>query len=135
MRLEEVTEDRGRELARLILQVRNAAGKVVLHHMATGITGDVKKFHAVCNETVASLNTEGEIEGGKIKEIVYKFTTFVGFHVTRFLGGIGPIIGSDKATTQQIAMDEYQFCGRMADRADEAIKNIQKVLSSVSPNR
>ena len=135
MRLQEVTEDRGRELARLILQARNTAGKVVLHHMATGLTDDVKKLHTVCNETLASLNTEGEIEGGKIKEIVFEFTTFVSFHVTRLLGGIGPVIGGDKVTTQQIEMDEYRFCGRMGDRADEAIMNIQKVLRSLSPNR
>jgi len=128
-RLQDITEDRRRELARLILQVRNAAGKVVLHHMAIGLADEVKNLHTIYTETQISLNMEGEIEGGEIKEIIYGFTSFVGYHVTRLLGGGGPIsAGKDPEPIPYIEMDEFRFCGRMGDRADEAIRNIQKVF-------
>lgn len=129
IRLQNFTEDRTKELARLILQVCNAAGKVVLlYHTMNDFNDEVKGAYATYNEVLDSLRVEAEIDGGKVKEVVQEFDTFVGFHVVRLLGGIGPIIGGDKEVKQQIEIDEYRFIGRMAERADKAIQNIRKAL-------
>jgi hypothetical protein len=124
IRVDNLTEDRRRELARLILQVRDAAGKVVLHHMAIGLTDEVKQLHVKCNEILTLLNREGEVDGGEIKEIIYNFTTFVGTHVTRLLGGF--VLRGDNKMMEQ--MDEYRFCGHMANHADEAMRSIRKAF-------
>lgn len=124
VRVDNLAEDRSRELARLILQARDEAGKVVLHHKIAGFTDEVKQLHTKCNETLSLLNREGEVDGEKIKVIIWGFTIFVSFHVTRFLGGIVPI--GDNNMMEQV--DEYRFCGRMADRADEAMRNIRKTF-------
>ena len=70
---------------------------------------------------------EAEIEGGKVEEAIGEFVTYVGFHVTRFLAWNGKVI-SDSETKQKIEIDELQFIGRMAGRADQAIEVIKKIL-------
>ncbi len=125
--VEKISDDRSRELARLILQVRDAAGKVVLHHMGKGITDEVKELHSKCNEELSLLNREGEVDGVEVKKIVYEYTTFVSLHVSRLLGAFSVVIGGPEKDSIQ-RMDEYSFCGLMADRADKTIQEIRKTL-------
>ena len=129
IRLQGVTESRAQELARLILQVRNAAGKtVMLYHTRNDFDNEVKDAYKLYETALDSLQTEAEIDGGKVKEAIQEgFTGFVSFHVTRFLAWNGRII-SDSDTRQKIEIDEYQFIGHMAGRADKTIQNIRALM-------
>lgn len=129
IRLQRVTESRAQELARLILQVRNAAAKVVmLYHVKNDYDDDVKEAYKAYDDALRQLDIEGEIDGGKVKDTIQEgFTTFVSFHVTRFLAWGGQVI-SDKDTKQKLEIDEYQFIGRMASRADKVIQNIRALM-------
>ena len=128
VRLQNVTDVRARELARLILEVRDNASKAVMHKRIEGLKrdelmGDYNSY----SSSLDVLHREAEIDGGKIKEaIIEGFTTFVGFHVTRFLAWEGKVI-SDYVTKQKLELDEYQFIGRMASRADDVIQKIRSL--------
>lgn len=124
--LEKVSENRARELARFILEVRDKAARVVMRKQ-TGLLSDtdlMNEFNVYSN-ALEILDREADIDGGKIREaIMAGFTTFVGFHVTRFLAWNGKIL-SDPSTKQKLEIDELQFVGRMASRADETIQKIR----------
>ena len=129
VRLQSVTENRSQELARLILQVRNAAARAVLHYrVIKDHNEEVKEAYEAYIDALDLLGTEAEIEGGKVKEIIQdNFTSFVRFHVTRFLAWNGQIV-SDPDTKKKLEIDEYQFIGNMASRADQAIQDIRALM-------
>jgi hypothetical protein len=124
MRLQNITENRARELARLILEVRDKAAKVVMRKQIQNQAELMDDYNLYSN-ALETLCREVDIDGGRIRDAVIEgFTTFVSFHVTRFLAWDGQIV-SDVNTKQKLEIDELQFIGRMASRADETIKNIR----------
>lgn len=126
VRLRNIADSRARELARLILEVRDKAAKAVMRKQVQNQAELIDDYNLYSNAFDA-LHREVEIDGGKIKEAVIEgFTTFVSFHVTRFLAWNGEII-SDAKTKQQLEIDELQFIGRMANRADETIQKIRSL--------
>ena len=128
MRLHEATDERAHAFARLVLEVRNKAAKVVsLRDSASqSAMADASKEY---EDAMDSLSVEAGIDGGKVKEAVSPFTTFVQFHVARLLGAIGPILGADEKTRKEIETDELTFDGKMAAKADETIRRIRAVLA------
>ena len=80
---------------------------------------------------MSQLSIEAEIEG--VQEVVSSlFTTYVGFHVVRFSGGLGQIVG-DEAQVRAITFDEYRFIGAMATRANKTIRAIKKSIRTGKP--
>jgi len=100
----------------------------MLYHVKNDYDDDVKEAYKAYDDALRQLDIEGEIDGGKVKDTIQEgFTTFVSFHVTRFLAWGGQVI-SDKDTKQKLEIDEYQFIGRMASRADKVIQNIRALM-------
>jgi len=128
IRLQSVTETRARELARLILEARDKAAKVVmLKSMQNQDSAELMDASKLYLNALEILDREADIDGGKIREAIREgFTTFVSFHVTRFLAWNGKIV-SDMNTKQKLEIGELQFIGRMASRADETIQNIRSL--------
>jgi ABC-type transport system involved in cytochrome bd biosynthesis fused ATPase/permease subunit len=128
MRLQNITESRARELARLILEVRDKAAKAVMRKQIKNQTqAELMDAYNLYSNALEILDREAEIDGGKIREaIIEGFTIFVSFHVTRFLAWNGKIV-SDVDTKQKLEIDELQFVGRMASRADETIQKIRSL--------
>jgi len=123
-----ISEDRARELARLILETRDKAAKVVTRYKIEGystedLTKDIEAYQAAFDK----LGREAEIDGGVVKEAIFSgFSTFVAFHLTRFVAWDGKVL-SGETTKQQLEIDELQFVGRMASRADKTIEEIRKL--------
>ena len=128
-RLISITDGRHRDLSRHILRVRQTAARaVMMNKMAEGSDDLADKACDEYQAAMSELRVEAEVEGGRTKEAIQIFANFTGFHVTRLLGGIGPILGGGKGKNQQIEMDEYRFMGRLAERADETIQKIKTTL-------
>lgn len=128
IRLQNVTEDRAKELHRLILQVCHEAGWVVsLHFLGDDFKDKLDEVSTKYLDTLKSLDIEAGIDGGEVKESIQKFTNYVAFHVTRFIAWDGQVI-SDGDTKQKLEIEKYQFIGRMAGRADETIQRIREVF-------
>jgi len=128
IRLQNVTESRARELARLILEVRDKAAKAVMRGQIQNPTqAELMDAYNLYSDALETLHREAEIDGSKIRDTVIEgFTTFVSFHVTRFLAWDGKIV-SDMNTKQNLEIDELQFIGRMASRAEDTIQKIRSL--------
>ena len=124
VKLDTATDTRSRELARLTLVVRDAAAEVVTLSKIGGLEEKTREAYSGYQQAIKELIREAEIQG--LRDVVSDhFTTYVGFHIARFLGGIGPIIGGD-TQIKRIEIDEYRFVGAMATRADKTILAIKK---------
>ncbi len=115
-------------MARLVLEVRDKAAKVVMRKQVQDLDeAEIMDAYNSYENALEMLCREADVDGGKVREAVIEgFTTFVSFHVTRFLAWDGKIV-SDMHTKQKLEIDELQFVGRMAGRADETIKNIRSL--------
>jgi len=128
VKLQTITDTRVQELARLILEVRDKAATAVMHAKIQGLTEAEKmNDHKLYTDAIEKLHREAEIEGVKIRDAISAgFTAFVGFHVVRFLAWDGKIV-SDADTKRKLEIDEYQFIGAMAGRADKTIESIRGI--------
>ena len=128
VRLEGIADTRSRALARLILVVRDTAAEVVTLSRVVGREGKTEEAYLGYQQAIKELTREAEIES--LQDVVSEhFTTYVSFHVARFLGGIGKIVG-DEAQIRNFTPDEYTFIGAMATRANKTINEIKESIRS-----
>jgi hypothetical protein len=115
--LRNLTEGRKRELSELILQARDAATRVILTHNVKGFTDEIRQLHNSCKEALITLNRQGEIDGGEIKDIIYGFTTFIGTNIDNYLTG--------SMVSQREAIS---ICNLIGNNTDQTMENIRKSL-------
>lgn len=125
LRVRDAIEARRGELSRLVLRTRDAAGKLMmLKDAAPQRSLEGGPALARYEEAIENLRVEAEIEGGEVKRAVSEFLSFVTFHLARLAGGM-PVYGSG---AKEVDLGVYQVLGRMADRADEVIRKIRRLI-------
>ena len=122
-------DSRRRDVERLIYEVRDLAGQIA-HLSGRPESESQKELRQVVSQyriKWQELNREEKIED--LDPIIADgFSIWVGFHVGRFLGDLGPIIGSDEVK-KEIEIDEWTFVGRMATRVDKTVAEVRESMT------